>query len=95
VCRRAAFGLDDGPCGQGSTGPELAGGRPDGKSPDGALDLSGNVAEWTLERDGTPVARGGSYRSQVAGELTTWAVERVSGTSPAIGARCAYDVEGG
>jgi formylglycine-generating enzyme required for sulfatase activity len=92
VCRRAVFGVVDGPCGTGAAGPELAGSRPDGASPEGALDLTGNVAEWTVERDGSFVARGGSFHSTVAGELVTWAAERVSGAAPEIGARCAYDV---
>ena len=94
MCRRAAFGLADGPCGEGATGPELAGSRPDGGNPEGVLDLSGNVAEWTVEADGTFVARGGSYRSHVASELVTWAAERVSGAAP-DGSRVLVDAPGG
>ncbi|HVU02079.1 MAG TPA: SUMF1/EgtB/PvdO family nonheme iron enzyme [Polyangiaceae bacterium] len=90
VCRRASFGLERGPCATGGR-PELAGARLDGATPDGALDLSGNVAEWTLEKDGRAVARGGSYRSTSAGELTTWAVETVRGSAPYVGLRCARD----
>jgi len=91
VCRRAVFGLVDGPCADGATGPELAGSRPDGASPEGALDLSGNVAEWTRERDGRHVARGGSFHSKAAAELKSWSAVDVRGGSPDVGFRCAYD----
>jgi len=90
VCRRASFGLVDGPCAAGATGPELAGARPDGKSPEGLLDLSGNVAEWAREPDGSARARGGSFRSRVAGELKSWSAEAATGPSSHIGFRCAY-----
>jgi formylglycine-generating enzyme required for sulfatase activity len=90
VCRRVAFGLVEGPCAKGATGPELAGARPDGASPEGALDLAGNVAEWTAEPDGRFVARGGSYRSRVAADLKSWSVESGSRPEPYIGFRCAY-----
>jgi formylglycine-generating enzyme required for sulfatase activity len=66
--------------------------RPEGKTPDGALDLVGNVAEWTVEPNGEFVARGGSYASRVAADLKSWSVERPSGPSPEVGFRCAYDV---
>lgn len=90
VCRRAAFGLAHGPCAE-SGQAELAGSRPDGASPDGVQDLTGNVAEWTLESDGSFAARGGSYLSTSAAELKTWAVVP-SGSKKAlhIGLRCAY-----
>ena len=92
VCRRAVFGLVAGPCARGAVGPEIAGTRPDGASPEGALDLVGNVAEWTLEADGSFAARGGSYASRVAADVKSWSVERPRGASPTIGFRCAYDV---
>ncbi|HKY36642.1 MAG TPA: SUMF1/EgtB/PvdO family nonheme iron enzyme [Polyangiaceae bacterium] len=91
VCRRAAFGLILGPCAQQGQA-ELAGSRPDGASPEGLLDLAGNVAEWTREPgEARFAARGGSFRSTAAAELKTWAVE-ASGqaSSPSIGFRCAY-----
>ena len=91
VCRRAAYGLFDGPCAEGVTGPELAGSRPDGATPEGALDLSGNVAEWTREPKGY-VARGGSYRSRSAGELKTFSAEWTR-PRPDIGFRCAYPAQ--
>ncbi len=90
VCRRSVFGLVDGPCAWGGTGPEIAGSRPDGRSPEGALDLSGNVAEWARESDGSFRARGGSFRSAVAGELKTGS-EQSSDPAIHVGFRCAYD----
>jgi formylglycine-generating enzyme required for sulfatase activity len=90
VCRRAAFGLIDGPCGEGAEGPELAGARPDGATPEGLLDLTGNVAEWTRDKNGKFIALGGSFRSRVAAELATWAVDYAAEAAPHIGFRCAY-----
>ncbi len=46
VCRRAAFGLADGPCATGADGPDTVGAHPDGATPEGVHDLAGNVAEW-------------------------------------------------
>jgi formylglycine-generating enzyme required for sulfatase activity len=91
VCRRASFGLVTGPCGNDATGPDLVGARPDGATPEGVLDLSGNVAEWTRDPDGRYRARGGSYRSRVAAELLTAAVEIPEAGAPHVGFRCAYD----
>ena len=91
VCRRVVFGLVDGPCATGG-GVELTGTRPDGATPEGALDLVGNVAEWTTERDGTHVARGGSYLSVAAVELKSWSAEATRKATRYIGFRCAYDV---
>lgn len=92
VCRRAVFGLVRGPCAQGATGPDWAGLRPDGATRHGVLDLAGNVAEWTVEPDGHYLARGGSYRSELAGELQSWAHESVPGSAPYVGFRCVYDL---
>lgn len=100
VCRRAAWGLADGPCGEGATGPELAGSHPDGASPDGVYDLAGNVAEWTLSTD--PRAdradvRGGSFRDGAAAALRSWSRRTVDLANAAhrvrsvdIGFRCVY-----
>jgi formylglycine-generating enzyme required for sulfatase activity len=90
VCRRASFGLVLGPCATGATGPELAGARPDGRSPEGVFDLSGNAAEWARHPDGSARAHGGSHRSRVAGELKSWSVEAVNGAADHVGFRCAY-----
>lgn len=92
VCRRAAFGLEEGACARGG-GLELAGSRPDGATPEGVQDLAGNAAEWTTDRDGKVVARGGSYSSTAASQLTSWAFEAVSGRAPHVGFRCAFTVE--
>jgi sulfatase modifying factor 1 len=91
VCRRAVFGMVAGPCATGARGPELAGVRPAGATPDGVQDLAGNVAEWTVERDGSWAARGGSFAARFAAELKTWA--SVPGREPDVhvGFRCAYD----
>jgi formylglycine-generating enzyme required for sulfatase activity len=90
VCRRATFGLVTGPCGRAASGPDFAGARPDGATPEGIEDLAGNVAEWTHEPDGSFVARGGSYRSELAGDLKTWAFEARQTRAPHVGFRCAY-----
>lgn len=89
VCRRVAFGLTHGPCGEGG-GAELAGSRPDGASPEGVLDLAGNVAEWSREASGEHTARGGSFRSSSAAELKSWASLPDRQKALYIGFRCAY-----
>ncbi|MFO7178517.1 MAG: SUMF1/EgtB/PvdO family nonheme iron enzyme [Pseudomonadota bacterium] len=95
VCRRAAFGLEQGPCSHSGTGPDLVGARPDGATPEGVLDLSGNVAEWTRDPDGRYRARGGSYRSRVAAELVTAAVESPDPRATHVGFRCVYPIAKG
>ena len=96
VCRRAAFGLVQGPCATAGgsdgapAGPELVGSRPDGASPEGVLDLAGNVAEWTREAGGGYAARGGSFRSTSAAELKSWAALGDHDKALHIGFRCAY-----
>lgn len=94
VCRRAAFGLLQGPCARRSdtvaSGAELVGSRPDGASPQGVLDLAGNVAEWTREAGGGHAARGGSFRSTSAAELKSWAALSDHDKALHIGFRCAY-----
>lgn len=94
VCRRASFGLEDGPCATGGTGPELAGSRPGGATPAGILDLVGNVAEWSRGPEGELRLFGGSYRSKVASQLKSWSSEppRVGDD---VGFRCAYDLPDG
>jgi len=91
VCRRAAFGLVAGPCAEGARGPELAGARPDGATPEGVEDLAGNVAEFTVEPDGAVSARGGSFASRFAAELKAWATSAPADGDVRIGFRCAYD----
>lgn len=92
VCRRATYGIVDGPCAKAAEGPDLAGSRDDGATPEGAVDMAGNVAEWTLEAPGQYVARGGSYRSKTALEVKSWSVELLPPKARTVGFRCAYDV---
>ena len=92
VCRRAHFGAVVGPCAEGGTQPEIAGSHPDGRSPEGVLDLSGNVAELTLDTAGKAWACGGSFRSQTALELKSWACGPASSPADDVGFRCVYDV---
>lgn len=94
VCRRASFGLGDGPCATGATGPELAGSRPSGATSTGILDLVGNVAEWSRAPDGGLRLFGGSYRSKVASQLKSWSSEPPR-TGDDVGFRCAYDLPAG
>ncbi len=91
VCRRAAWGLEAGPCALSATGPDTAGAHPDGATPLGVEDLAGNVAEWVS--DDPPQVRGGSFRSSLATELRIWARRELPASShePDVGARCAYD----
>ncbi len=94
VCRRASFGLLTGPCSREGMGPDLAGARPDGATPEGVLDLAGNLAEWTRDPDGRYRVRGGSFRSRVAAELITAAVEVPPPGAAHVGFRCAYAASG-
>lgn len=90
VCRRASYGLTRGPCTNGGITPELSGMRADGATPDGILDLAGNVAEWTMDADGSTKVHGGSFRSKAASELKVWARQQPR-VSDDVGFRCAYD----
>lgn len=95
VCRRAAWGLIRGPCGESADGPEIAGSHPDGATPAGVHDLSGNVAEWTRPLDPSASlaeARGGSWADGAASALRSWhrRLLPTSTRSPEIGFRCAY-----
>ncbi len=95
VCRRAAFGLVEGPCGQGASGPEIPGMRPDGATPTGVHDLAGNVAEWARDGGGA-VVRGGSFRSTAASALRTWSAEPGGPEARSdVGFRCAYPPSAG
>jgi len=96
VCRRAAWGVADGPCAFGHPGPELAGIHPHGATPEGVHDMAGNVSEWVASPTDDPrgVVRGGSFSAQLATDLRTWkTVLRPANTrAPDVGARCAYDL---
>jgi formylglycine-generating enzyme required for sulfatase activity len=95
VCRRAAWGLLNGPCSVGSDGPDNVGAHPDGDSPLGLHDVAGNVAEWVGPEAGSPdrgVAKGGSWADSLASELRIWArleLPAERGDSR-VGLRCAY-----
>ncbi len=90
VCRRASFGLESGPCGSGAMGPDLAGARPDGATPEGVHDLAGNLAEWARAPDGRYMALGGSFASRLAAELKPAARPVADPTPAQTGFRCVY-----
>jgi len=101
VCRRAAWGLDSGPCAHGADGPDTVGAHPDGDSPLGIHDLAGNVAEWvtlpvTVAGSQALVAKGGSWATALAADLRLWArlelpAQGQGGSGdPRVGFRCVY-----
>jgi formylglycine-generating enzyme required for sulfatase activity len=98
VCRRAAWGLAGGPCGQGAAGPELTGAHPDGASPDGVHDLAGNVTEWARPEPHMPPSvaqvRGGSWADSAASTMRSWHFRELPVTtrSAEVGFRCVYGV---
>jgi formylglycine-generating enzyme required for sulfatase activity len=96
VCRRAAWGLDRGPCGTGADAPDTVGAHPDGDTPLALHDMAGNVAEWIAPDPARPtfgVARGGSWQTQLAADLRLWASLEIDprAKDPRVGVRCAYD----
>lgn len=64
---------------------------PLGRTPDGADDLAGNVAEWV---DGalTPVVRGGSYEDVDVAVVGSTYLRVSASAAPSIGFRCAADL---
>lgn len=101
VCRRAAWGLESGPCFVGGRGPDTVGAHPEGATPLGIHDLAGNVAEWVevpceAGQACPAVVRGGSWKTRLATELRTWLRHEVSAElarngDATIGFRCVYD----
>lgn len=89
VCRKAVYGMVNGPCGSGATTPSPIGDRDLGTTPSGIHDLCGNVAEWATEGART-FAAGGSFRSTLAGQLKVWAREETTNPRDDIGFRCVY-----
>jgi hypothetical protein len=81
--------LTSGPCAEGGIAPDLAGQHPDGKTPDGIADLSGNVSEWAMDEAGRASVHGGSFRSKNAGDLKVWSTQK-SVPSDDVGFRCVY-----
>jgi formylglycine-generating enzyme required for sulfatase activity len=85
------YGLVRGPCARSdAAGPDAVGSRPDGATPEGLLDMVGNVAEWVRQGDHY-VAMGGSFKSELASELKVWSQQAASGARADVGFRCAYD----
>jgi formylglycine-generating enzyme len=96
VCRRAAFGLATGPCATQGDGPDTVGAHVTGDTPLGVHDLGGNVAEWVAVDALAPergIAKGGSWRSELATELRVWARLEVdpNARDDRIGVRCVHD----
>lgn len=89
-CQRAVmFSAEGGSCGTGLTWP--VGSKPEGKSPYGALDMAGNVAEWTSPAlpDGRRLFYGGHGNASDQGlQVTRWSDGDAAYRSADVGFRC-------
>jgi len=94
VCRRATFGVVEGPCAEGGDQPDVTGCHTEGQSPEGILDLSGNVAELAVDEQHNSWSCGGSFRSKTALELKSWACSLFLGPTDSVGFRCVYELAG-
>ena len=74
----------------GST-PQKVGAFPRGRSPYGALDMAGNVAEWVSDEEG--LVRGGSYADNLFGIMSALAKSRRNFPGPDVGFRCATEID--
>ena len=63
---------------------------PDGRTPEGAYDLSGNVAEW-VEAGAVAMVRGGSFEDVLASSVSASGVRVGAVAGPSVGFRCAAD----
>jgi formylglycine-generating enzyme required for sulfatase activity len=86
----AAAGMYPASDGYVATAP--TGSFPAGRSPEGVLDLAGNVAEWV---DGASAVRGGSFADTDPAAVTATAARGVAPetSEPTIGFRCARDAD--
>lgn len=77
----------------GQKGTAPVGSFPKGASPEGALDLAGNVAEW-VESTADGVVRGGSFEDVDVASVSSTSTRDVgaAATLPSVGFRCASDL---
>ena len=81
----------------GHAGVAPVGSYPAGATPEGALDLSGNVREWTstLQPDGRVLVKGGGFHNAVDDMLPADVrANRWQDRLPDVGFRCARDRDG-